>query len=192
MVAATAHIPQGFRVALVLGGTRSGKSRYGLSLAARFPGPRLFVATCEPGDPEMCARIDHHRQERGPEWETREVPLDLGDTLAAAQDGYGVILIDCLTMWLSNLMLREGENQAGIQAGCDLLVQSLVQSRTPAILISNEVGWGIVPDNPLAREFRDQAGWLHQRLAQIADLVVLVVAGIPLVVKVGDFFGAEP
>jgi adenosylcobinamide kinase/adenosylcobinamide-phosphate guanylyltransferase len=192
MVAATAHIPQGFRVALVLGGTRSGKSRYGLSLAARFPGPRLFVATCEPGDPEMCARIDHHRQERGPEWETREVPLDLADTLTAAQDGYGVILIDCLTMWLSNLMRREGENQAGIQAGCDLLVQSLVQSRPPVILISNEVGSGIVPDNPLARDFRDQAGWLHQRLAQIADLVVLVVAGIPLVVKVGDFFGAEP
>jgi adenosyl cobinamide kinase/adenosyl cobinamide phosphate guanylyltransferase len=179
-------------LALVLGGTRSGKSRYGLSLAARFPGPRLFVATCEPGDPEMCARIDHHRQERGPEWETREVPLDLGDTLADLHGNYGVILIDCLTMWLSNLMLREGENKVGIQAGCDLLVQSLVQSRTPAILISNEVGWGIVPDNPLAREFRDHAGWLHQRLAQVADLVVLVVAGIPLVVKVGDFFGAEP
>ena len=192
MVAATAHHPQGFRLALVLGGTRSGKSRYGLSLAARFPGPRLFVATCEPGDPEMCARIDHHRQERGPEWETREVPLDLADTLAGLPGHYGVILIDCLTMWLSNLLLREGENQAGIQAGCDLLVQSLVRSRTPAILISNEVGWGIVPDNPLAREFRDWAGGLHQRLAQIADLVVLVVAGIPLVVKVGDVFGAEP
>ena len=177
---------------MVLGGTRSGKSRYGLSLAARFPGPRLFVATCEPGDPEMCARIDHHRKERGPEWETREVPLDLTDTIAGLHGNYGVILIDCLTMWLSNLMLREGENKAGIQAGCELLVQSLVQSRPPAILISNEVGWGIVPDNLLAREFRDHAGWLHQRLAQIADLVVLVVAGIPLVVKVGDFFGAEP
>ena len=95
-------------------------------------------------------------------------------------------------MWLSNLMPREGENKAGIQARCDLLGQSLVQGRTPAILISNEVGWGIVPANPLAREFRDWAGWLHQRLAQIADLVVLVVAGIPLVVKVGDVFGAEP
>ena len=192
MVEETEPASQGFRLALILGGTRSGKSRYGLSLAARFPEPRLFVATCEPGDPEMCARIDHHRQERGPEWETRETPLNLAATLAGARDGYGVILIDCLTMWLTNLMLKEGDNRAGLQAGCDGLLKALAGSRTPTILISNEVGWGIVPENPLAREFRDWAGMLHQRVARLADLVVLVVAGIPLVIKVGDLLGEEP
>jgi adenosylcobinamide kinase / adenosylcobinamide-phosphate guanylyltransferase len=188
----TVPITDGFRLALVLGGTRSGKSRYGLSLAARFPEPRLFVATCEPGDPEMCARIENHQEERGPEWQTRETPLDLAGTLGAVQGGYGVILIDCLTMWLSNLMLREGENKAGIQAGCEAFLQALAGTRTPTILISNEVGWGIVPDNPLAREYRDWAGMLHQKVARLADLVVLAVAGIPLVIKVGDQFGEEP
>ena len=192
MMAETAQVPGGFRLALVLGGTRSGKSRYGLSLAARFPEPRLFVATCEPGDAEMAARIDNHRKERGPHWETREAPLDLAATLAEAQGGYGVVLVDCLTMWLSNLMLREGDNQAGIQAGCDRLAQTLAGSRTPTIVVSNEVGLGIVPDNPLAREFRDGAGALHQRLARIADLVVLMVAGIPLVIKVGNLFEGDP
>jgi adenosylcobinamide kinase/adenosylcobinamide-phosphate guanylyltransferase len=185
-MAETAQIPRRFRLALILGGTRSGKSRYGLSLGARFPEPRLFVATCEPGDPEMCARIDHHREERGPHWETRESPLDLAATLAEAQGGYGVVLVDCLTMWLSNLMLKQGDNQAGIQAECHRLAQTLIGSRTPTIVVSNEVGLGIVPDNPLARQFRDWAGALHQSLAQVADLVVLMVAGLPLVIKVSD------
>jgi adenosylcobinamide kinase/adenosylcobinamide-phosphate guanylyltransferase len=182
----------GFRLALVLGGARSGKSRYGLSLAEKFPAPRLFVATCEPGDPEMCARIDHHRKERGPQWETKETPLDLSGTLAAARDGYGVILIDCLTMWLSNLMQRERGQESGVRAELDRLEQSLLRPPAPTILISNEVGSGIVPENALAREFRDWAGLLHQRLARAADLVVLVVAGIPLVIKVGDLSGDEP
>jgi adenosylcobinamide kinase/adenosylcobinamide-phosphate guanylyltransferase len=182
----TGQTPQGFRSALVLGGARSGKSRYGLSLAGRFPAPRLFIATCEPGDPEMCARIENHQKERGPDWETREAPLNLAATLAEAQEGYGVIVIDCLTMWLANLMLREGDHRAGIQADCDRLFKALAGSRTPTILVSNEVGWGIVPDHPLGREFRDWAGMLHQRVARLADLVILMVAGIPLAVKVGD------
>ncbi len=182
----TAPLTGSFRLALVPGGARSGKSRYGLALAARFPAPRLFVATCEPGDEEMVARIENHRQERGPDWETREEPLDLAATLTAAPDGYGAVVIDCLTMWLTNLMLREGDNLPAIQAGCDGLLQALAQTRTPTILVSNEVCWGLVPENPLAREFRDRAGMLHQRLARLADLVVLMVAGIPLAVKVGD------
>jgi adenosyl cobinamide kinase/adenosyl cobinamide phosphate guanylyltransferase len=186
MHASEAPLSGGFRVALILGGTRSGKSRYALSLAARFPAPRLFVATCEPGDEEMCARIEEHRQERGPQWETRETPLKLAETLAGDRDGYGVVLVDCLTMWLTNLMLREPDNPAGLQQGLDDLLQALAARRRPTILVSNEVGWGIVPENPLAREFRDQAGRLNQRVAQIADLVVLVVAGIPLLLKVGD------
>jgi adenosylcobinamide kinase/adenosylcobinamide-phosphate guanylyltransferase len=173
-----------FRVALVLGGARSGKSRYGLGLAGRCPAPRLFVATCEPRDAEMEARIAAHQRERGSDWNTQEVPLELAATLNAAQDSHGVILVDCLTMWVSNLLLQEGAPQGPIQTACEALVDSLERTVTPTILISNEVGMGIVPDNPLSREFRDQAGWLHQRLAQVADLVVLVVAGIPLPVKV--------
>lgn len=176
-------IPRKFRVALVLGGARSGKSRYAMSLAEGFPRPRLFVATCEPGDEEMQARIANHRQERGPDWETREACLDLPDLLAHPPGGYGVLLVDCLTMWLFNLMLKENANQAGMEAECQGLAQALAAAPTPTILVSNEVGWGIVPDNLLAREFRDQAGWLHQKVAKVADLVVLLVAGLPVVIK---------
>jgi adenosylcobinamide kinase/adenosylcobinamide-phosphate guanylyltransferase len=188
----TAHLTGSFRTALILGGTRSGKSRYALSLAARFPQPRLFVATCEPRDQEMCCRIENHQNERGPGWETRETPLDLTATLNEVQGGYGVVLIDCLTMWLANLMGEPGADPAGIEAEGQRLVAGLAAARTPTILVSNEVGWGIVPENPLARAFRDQAGWLNQRVAQIADLVVLLVAGIPLLLKVGDPFETEP
>jgi adenosylcobinamide kinase / adenosylcobinamide-phosphate guanylyltransferase len=187
-----ANVTSPFRVALVLGGARSGKSRYGLGLAARCPAPRLFVATCEPRDAEMEARIAAHQRERGSDWTTQEVPLTLAATLSAAQDNYGVILVDCLTMWVSNLLLQEGAPPGRIQTACEGLVESLQQTVTPTILISNEVGMGIVPDNPLSREFRDQAGWLHQRLAQVADLVVLVVAGVPLLIKVSDFFRERP
>jgi adenosyl cobinamide kinase/adenosyl cobinamide phosphate guanylyltransferase len=177
------NISPTFRLALVLGGARSGKSGYALSLAEGFPQPRLFVATCEPRDAEMQARIDQHQRDRGPDWETREACLDLPDFLAAPPSGYGVILVDCLTMWLSNLMLKEGTHKAGIQAECERLQKALAAASTPTILVSNEVGWGIVPENALAREFRDRAGWLHQQLAKVADLVVLTVAGLPLVIK---------
>jgi adenosyl cobinamide kinase/adenosyl cobinamide phosphate guanylyltransferase len=181
-----------FRVALILGGARSGKSRYGLGLAARFPAPRLFVATCEPRDAEMEARIAAHQRERGSDWKTREVPLELVPALNAAQDGYGVILVDCLTMWVSNLLLEKGASPGSLQTAGEQLLETLSQTLTPTILVSNEVGWGIVPDNPLARQFRDQAGWLHQRLAQMADLLVLMVAGVPLVIKASDFVPGRP
>jgi adenosylcobinamide kinase/adenosylcobinamide-phosphate guanylyltransferase len=177
------NAPPIFRLALILGGARSGKSRYGLGLAARCPAPRLFVATCEPRDAEMEARIEAHQRERGSDWSTREVPLELADAVSEAQDYYGVILVDCLTMWVSNLLLQEGAPPGGIQTACERLLETLARTAAPTILVSNEVGWGIVPDNPLARKFRDQAGWLHQRLAQAADLVVLVVAGIPMLIK---------
>ncbi len=177
-----------FQVALVLGGARSGKSRYGLSLAENLPAPRLFLATGEARDEEMVARIVAHQAERGPGWETREVPLDLPEAVSQGQGRYGAILVDCLTMWVSNLLLQEGAPKGRIQTACEDLVAALQQATTPTILISNEVGMGIVPDNPLGREFRDQAGWLHQRLAQVADLVVLVVAGVPLLIKTSDFF----
>ncbi|MBM4274464.1 MAG: bifunctional adenosylcobinamide kinase/adenosylcobinamide-phosphate guanylyltransferase [Deltaproteobacteria bacterium] len=168
---------------MILGGAKSGKSRYGLNLAQNFPPPRLFVATGQAGDEEMAARIARHRQERGPEWHTREEPLDLAAALTESQGRYGVILVDCLTLWLSNLMLWDGQTEAGIDHGIQQLFTAFEKTATPVILISNEVGLGIVPENALARAFRDRAGWLHQKLAAAADLVVLVVAGLPLTIK---------
>jgi adenosylcobinamide kinase / adenosylcobinamide-phosphate guanylyltransferase len=180
-----------FRLALILGGARSGKSRYGLGLAARCPAPRLFVATAEPRDAEMEARIEAHQRERGSDWATREVPLELPAALNEAQGQYGVIVVDCLTMWVSNLLLKEDASPGRIQTAGENLTSTLARTATPTILVSNEVGWGIVPDNALARQFRDQAGWLHQRLARVADLVVLVVAGVPMLIK-SDLFPGRP
>ncbi len=171
-----------FRLALILGGARSGKSSYSLKLAGQFPAPRLYLATAEAGDEEMAARIEQHRRDRGEGWDTREVPLDLAGALAQAQGRYQVILADCLTLWLSNWLIRGGDG-AELKSVCLDLVNTLEKAATPTILVSNEVGWGIVPENPLAREFRDWNGWLHQRLAAAADLVVLMVAGLPMTLK---------
>ncbi|MGQ9688360.1 MAG: bifunctional adenosylcobinamide kinase/adenosylcobinamide-phosphate guanylyltransferase [Desulfobaccales bacterium] len=175
-----------FRAALVLGGARSGKSRYALELAARFPAPRLYLATAEAGDAEMAARIAQHRQDRGEGWDTEETPLHLTEAIRQAQGRYRVILADCLTLWLSNWLIRGG-GQADMKAVCEELAAAVEQTTTPIILVSNEVGWGIVPENPLAREFRDWAGWLHQLLAGTADLVVLLVAGLPFTLKSASF-----
>ena len=171
-----------FRRALILGGARSGKSGYALELARRLPAPRLYLATAEAGDEEMAARIAQHQQDRGDGWDTREAPLDLAEAIAQSQDRYRVILADCLTLWLSNWLIRGG-GPAELQVVCRELAVALQQATTPTILVSNEVGWGIVPDNPLAREFRDWAGWLHQLLTAESDLVVLLVAGLPLTLK---------
>lgn len=171
-----------FRLALILGGARSGKSRYALDLAGTFPPPRLYMATAEAGDEEMAARIAQHRRDRGEGWDTVEAPLDLAAALDRTQGRYEVILVDCLTLWLSNRLLR-GRDRAELQRVCTEFAAALEQATTPAILVSNEVGGGIVPENPLAREFRDRAGWLHQLIAGAADLVVLLVAGLPLTLK---------
>ncbi len=176
-------IPANFRVALVLGGARSGKSRYGLSLAEQFSAPRLFLATGEARDAEMAARIAAHQRERGPGWETREVPLELPEALEQGQGRYGAILVDCLTMWLANLMLREDCAEADLAAAAEQLLARLSRIGTPTIFISYEVGLGIVPEGPLARKYRDWLGWLHQQVAAAADRVVLVVAGLPLTLK---------
>jgi adenosylcobinamide kinase/adenosylcobinamide-phosphate guanylyltransferase len=178
-----APIPADFKVALVLGGARSGKSRYGLALAARLPAPRLFLATGEARDEEMLARITAHQAERGPDWETREVPLELPEVIEATEGRYGVILVDCLTMWLANLMLRENGSTDDLNSARQQLLAILERLATPVIFISNEVGLGIVPESPLARKFRDELGRLHQQAAAAADLVVLVVAGLPVTIK---------
>lgn len=175
-------LPKIFRLALVLGGARSGKSRYALDLAGTFPSPRLYMATAEAGDEEMRARIAQHRRTRGEGWDTVEAPLDLAAALGRAEGRYKVILVDCLTLWLSNWLIRGGD-RAELERVCGELAAEVEKATTPTILVSNEVGWGIVPDNPLAREFRDRAGWLHQLLSAAADLVVLLVAGLPLILK---------
>jgi adenosylcobinamide kinase/adenosylcobinamide-phosphate guanylyltransferase len=179
----TDEAPAKFQVALVLGGARSGKSRYGLSLAENFDAPRLFLATGEARDAEMTARIAAHQAERGPGWETLEVPLRLPEALRDGQGQYRAIVVDCLTMWLANLMLREDASEDKIKTAGRRLLALLDRVATPTIFISNEVGLGIVPESPLARQYRDWLGWLHQQVAEAADLVVLVVAGLPLVLK---------
>jgi len=167
------------KLTLVLGGARSGKSRHAEALiAASGPAPWLYVATAEIRDAEMATRIAEHQRRRGEGWLTREAPLDLGEALGAAPAG-APALVDCLTLWLTNLMLAERD----IDAATEALESALAARPGPAVLVSNEVGLGIVPDNRLARDFRDHAGRLHQRLAARADRVLFMVAGLPLTVK---------
>jgi adenosylcobinamide kinase/adenosylcobinamide-phosphate guanylyltransferase len=164
------------RMTLVLGGARSGKSAYAEALIEACPGPWLYLATAQAFDDEMVARIAQHRARRPGAWQTRDVPLALPEAVAAAE---GPVLVDCLTLWLTNLILAE----ADVAAAVEQLLAACVRAPGPLVLVGNEVGLGIVPDNALARRFRDEAGRLHQRLAARADRVVLTVAGLPLVVK---------
>lgn len=165
------------RLSFVLGGARSGKSRYAEGLFAALPPPFIYVATAEGGDEEMTARIAAHRARRGAGWRTIEAPRDLRGALAAC--GSAPALLDCLTLWLSNLMLAK----ADIEAEIDGLEAALAAAAAPVVAVANEVGCGIVPEFPLGREFRDLQGTLNQRIAARADRVVLMVAGLPLVIK---------
>lgn len=166
-------------VTLVLGGARSGKSRYAEGLVTAFGGPRIYIATARVWDDEMADRVARHRDDRGPGWTTVEEPLDLTGALRAhAADGTGV-LVDCLTLWLTNLMMAE----ADIDAETAALAAALAGLPGRIVLVSNEVGLGIVPDNALARRFRDHAGRLHQTVAALAPRVVLTVAGLPIFAK---------
>lgn len=165
---------------LVLGGARSGKSRHAEALARATGLPRLYVATAEPFDDEMRERIDRHRADRaGDGWQTVEAPLDLAEALRAARATGGVTLVDCATLWLSNLLLAE-RDVAAAQAE---LLATLAVSGGPVVIVSNEVGFGIVPETPLGRRFRDAQGRLNAALAAAADRVTLVVAGLPLDLK---------
>jgi adenosylcobinamide kinase/adenosylcobinamide-phosphate guanylyltransferase len=163
---------------LVLGGARSGKSRFAESLIASEPPPWIYVATAEALDEEMAQRIAEHRARREGRWRTIEAPRDVAAALADVPAG-AAVLLDCVTLWLSNVLLAGGDVEAEIAR----LDDALMQMRGKAVLVANEVGFGIVPDNALTRRFRDLQGVLNQRLAARADRVVLVVAGLPLVVK---------
>jgi len=169
---------------LILGGARSGKSSYALRLAERNWRRPLYVATAEAFDKEMAGRIAAHKKARGKRWACAEEPLEIARLIQRADRLYpskDVLLVDCLTLWLSNVFLREGEKKFN-RRRIDLL-KAVRHSRRSLILVSNEVGMGIVPDNDLGRQFRDLAGWLNQDIAKAADTVVFIAAGLPVVLK---------
>ncbi|MFY8107128.1 MAG: bifunctional adenosylcobinamide kinase/adenosylcobinamide-phosphate guanylyltransferase [Elstera sp.] len=163
----------------VLGGARSGKSSYAQARVEAWGSPRTYLATAPAFDDEMDARIAQHRAERGPGWHLLEAPMNLADAIQTAGARGYPILIDCLTLWASNLLLAEQSPEAEIPG----LLNALAGCPVPVALVSNEVGLGIVPDNALARRFRDAVGRVHQRLAAEAGEVVFMVAGLPMWVK---------
>lgn len=167
------------RTVLVLGGARSGKSRHAQTLAETAGGDRVFIATAQAYDAEMDARIAQHQADRDGSWRTVEAPIDLPGAVREHGDAGRVLLVDCLTLWLSNLLLGD----ADLDAAGDALVKAVTAVPGTVILVSNEVGFGIVPDNALARRFRDAAGRLNQRMAGACDATDLVVAGIPLRIR---------
>ena len=164
---------------LFIGGARSGKSRLAQRHAEGVGGDLVFIATAQAFDDEMSDRIARHRADRDGRWRTVEAPLDLPDAIRREERSGTTILVDCLTLWASNLMLSGADLDA---AGNDL-ADAVAENRGALILVTNEVGWGIVPDNVLARRFRDVAGRLNQRVAACVDSVRLVVAGLPLALK---------
>jgi len=181
-------------ITLVLGGARSGKSRFALELANNFifskegvrggdsVSPTLkkaYVATAQALDEEMKERIEKHKKERSGEWATFEEPLNISTLISDINRSYDVILVDCLTLWLSNLLL----NNKNVEAEIESFISSLSTIRCSLFTVSNEVGLGIVPDNALARRFRDLSGYLNQKIASVADEVYLVTAGIPLKIR---------
>ena len=165
-------------IILITGGARSGKSVRAEARARAFAGKPVYIATAEALDAEMADRIARHRARRGNEWLERETPLELVAALDET-DGGGARLVDCLTLWLSNL-LHAGRDWTSATAA---LADALARQRSPVVLVTNEVGLGIVPDNELARRFRDAAGTMNQMIARAADEVEFVVAGLPVRVK---------
>lgn len=166
---------------LYLGGARSGKSRLAEQRAMSGDKELVYVATATAGDDEMAQRIAHHQQSRGAGWITIEEPLALAEVLRLETSAGRCVLVDCLTLWLSNWLIRE-QHEEWQQARQELL-KVLASAAGDIILVSNEVGQGVVPANRLARQFVDEAGWLHQDIASLSDRVVFVVAGLPQVIK---------
>ena len=166
------------QLSVILGGARSGKSRLAERIVTATGRQRVYIATAEAWDDEMRDRIAHHRDSRGPGWREVEAPHDLPAALATVQPDE-VVLVDCATLWLTNRMLAEADLPAEVQR----LLAGLAACRAPVVVVTNEVGQGIVPDNALARRFRDEQGRLNQALAAQADLVVAVFAGLPMVLK---------
>lgn len=169
------------QILLITGGVRSGKSKYAEQRAGQSGERRLFLATAEAKDEEMAQRIAEHRKRRGDQWLTIEEPLELTETLLDQRGKTDCVLVDCLTLWISNLLIRS--NEAYAKEKVEQLLKILPCLDFHLVFVTNEVGWGIVPDNPLARKFRDVLGWTNQRIAQAADEIVLMVAGVPIIIK---------
>ena len=170
---------------LITGGCRSGKSRHALALASEYPGEqKVFVATCVADDEEMRRRVARHQRERGPAWQTIEEPVDLQGVIERQGPGAALILIDCLTLWISNLMALDMDEirLSRVVAG---LCRTIAHPPCALILVTNEVGCGIVPENPLARRFRDMAGWANQQVAAVCTDVIWMVSGLAVTVKPG-------
>lgn len=172
-------------ITLILGGARSGKSDLALRLAKEVRGRKAFVATAQAGDAEMAERIKHHRRKRGPGWETFEEPLEIGRLLQRIGPEFEVILVDCLTLWISNRLVAAGENrdEEALKEELELICAAGARAGLQLFLVSNEVGLGVVPEKALARAFRDWTGRAHQILAQTADAVYFCVAGLGIRLK---------
>jgi adenosylcobinamide kinase/adenosylcobinamide-phosphate guanylyltransferase len=170
------------KMIFITGGCRSGKSRFALDYADRHFSKKLYLATGEVLDEEMARRVENHKKARGPEWRTVEEPIEIVDKISGYGNETEVILLDCVTLWLSNLLLR-WDNESRIMEEVDRLRMAMKESRATLIVVTNEVGMGIVPDNPLGRRFRDLAGTANQRMAEVADTVVFMVSGIPIFLK---------
>jgi len=166
----------------ITGGARSGKSGFAERLAHGLDGKRAYIATAQALDPEMVARIEKHRKDRGKAWDTYEEPLAIAELLQKLSLRYEVVLLDCLTLWLSNILAHTGDGDV-ISAHSEELVAAIGNFDGTLLIVSNEVGLGIVPDNPLARQFRDYAGLLNQRVAEVADEVYFTASGIPIKIK---------
>ncbi len=171
------------RLVYISGGARSGKSAYAQRLVEACPNDLLYVATAGIHDAEMKARVLKHRADRGERWSTLEEPLDLVGCLPQAAADKGAILLDCITLWVTNLLFAHGEQSDPVLAEIDRFIAILPQIGAPLFVVSNEVGFGIVPENRLARQFRDLAGTVNQRLAAAADEAWLVVSGLPVRLK---------
>jgi len=170
-------------ITFVIGGCRSGKSTYAMQTAEKMTAEqKIFIATCVPQDDEMKRRVARHQKERSQNWVTVEAPLDLPEAILQNSRRGDVILVDCLTLWVSNLLIETGDEKK-IEDTIPQLIEALQKATCPIVLVSNEVGTGIVPENQLARQFRDITGWVNQAVARCANKVVWMVAGIPVTVK---------